>query len=64
MCKIPERGDTEMHFNRIVIAVVGDRTELRICFHFVWSLDSFPPPTSKKTTTLFTFLKCQRGLGG
>lgn len=48
MCKIPERGDTEMHFNRIVIAVVGDRTELRICFHFVWSLDSFPPPTSKK----------------
>lgn len=48
MCKVPERGDTEMHFNRVVVAVVGDGTELRICFHFVWSLDSVPPPTSKK----------------
>lgn len=45
MCKIAERGDTEMHFNRVVVAVVGDGTELRICFHFVWSLDSVPPPT-------------------
>lgn len=48
MCQVSERGDTEMHFNRVVVAVVRDGTELRICFHFVWSLDSVPPPTKKK----------------
>lgn len=40
-----------MHFNRIVTAVVGDRTELRICFHFVWSLDSFSPTRFQKNKT-------------
>jgi len=48
VCKAPERGDTEMHFNRVVVAVVGGGTELRICFHFVWSLDSVPPPALGK----------------
>lgn len=49
MFKIPKRSDTEMHFNRIVIAVMGDRTELRSCFHFVCLLDSFPHPLKKKS---------------
>lgn len=47
MFKIPKRSDTEMHFNRIVIAVMGDKTELRSCFNFVCLLDSSPTHLKK-----------------
>lgn len=67
MCVKFLRGDTEMHFNRVVVAVVGDGTELRISvFILSGHLILFPYPlkTPQQNPPLFTFLKCQRGWGG
>lgn len=69
MCARFLRGDTEMHFNRVVVAVVGDGTELSLSvFILSGRLILFPPPTKNKkpqqNPPLFTFLKCRRGWGG
>lgn len=51
MCVRFLRGDTEMHFNRVVVAVVGDGTELSISV-FILSglLILFPHPLKTKKT--------------
>lgn len=51
MCVRFLRGDTEMHFNRVVVAVVGDRTELSISvFILSGCLILFPHPLKTKKT--------------
>lgn len=51
MCVRFLRGDTEMHFNRVVVAVVGDGTELSISvFILSGCLILFPHPLKTKKT--------------
>lgn len=49
MCVRFLRSDTEMHFNRVVVAVVGDGTELSISvFILSGRLILFPHPLKTK----------------
>lgn len=49
MCARFLRGDTEMHFNRVVVAVVGDGTELSLSvFILSGRLILFPHPLKTK----------------
>lgn len=51
MCVRFLRGHTEMHFNRVVVAVVGDGTELSISvFILSGRLILFPHPLKTKKT--------------